>query len=389
MTGASIQETMDVQETVDAPAKAEAATEGVELRSAAETGDERSPVNVLYIAGIGRSGSTLLGRTLGGSRGHFPAGEVMRLFGRGMARNELCSCGRPARRCEFWGAVISEVEARTELSDPEAVDRFCRSVTEGTAAPYVFLPWQPREVRQRLGRLRELMYHAYRALERVSGAGTIVDASKNLVWGWMLLDVSGIRVHILHLVRDSRGVSYSFEKRKKRPGDREGEEYMHRYHALTSSVLWNVDNLAAEFLGARADSYQRVRYRDFVEAPLSTVNRVLTLIGSAAADGGGPAGPGGDGSDRPLAPHVEGRTVNVGGQHILAGNPVRFESGRIALEEDLEWQARMTFAKKAMVSAITAPLLRRYGYRVNVGANGRKRAGGGPGRGDPSGRRGS
>lgn len=320
-----------------------------------ERDDERSPVDVLLIAGIGRSGSTLLGRTLGGSRGHFPAGEVMRLFGRGMARNELCSCGEPARACDFWGEVIREIEERTGLEDPASVDDFCMRMTESAAGPLVFLPWQPTEVRERLRRLRTLMYHSYRALERVSGADMLVDASKNLAWGRILLDVPGIRVRILHLVRDSRGVAYSFEKRRKRPGDRDGEEYMHRYHPLASSLLWNVDNLAAEFIGARAEAYQRVRYRDFVTAPLSTILRILRV------------GPGGrsqkeDGAGGPLAPHVRGGTVEVGGQHILAGNPVRFESGRIVLREDVEWREEMSPHKRKMVTAVTAPLLYRYGF---------------------------
>lgn len=46
------------------------------------------PVRVLYIAGIGRSGSTLLARALGEVDGFVAAGEVMHFFGRGLVNDE-------------------------------------------------------------------------------------------------------------------------------------------------------------------------------------------------------------------------------------------------------------------------------------------------------------
>ena len=49
------------------------------------TGAEGAPaVRVLYIAGSGRSGSTILDRTLGQVDGFFSAGELCNLWGRGL-----------------------------------------------------------------------------------------------------------------------------------------------------------------------------------------------------------------------------------------------------------------------------------------------------------------
>jgi uncharacterized membrane protein YdjX (TVP38/TMEM64 family) len=318
-----------------------------------------APVRILFVAGIGRSGSTLLGRTLGASRDHFPAGEVMRLFERGIHRNELCSCGEPAWSCPFWGRVIHRLRQRTGLDQEgaEEVQRLCGQVTEGLAAPAVFAAWQPRRLRKRLAALRGVAYHAYRAVEEVSGGCVVVDTSKNLAWARLLLGVEGVEMRIVHLVRDSRGVSYSFEKVRKRPGDRHGRDFMHRHSALVSALLWNMDNLLAEFLGNRAQAYQRVQYNELVHAPKRTIRRLLD--GAARSDSGDPA------------PHVGDDWVDVSGQHILAGNPMRFQDGRVPLREDLEWVERMSPSKRRMVSLITAPLLRRYGYPV-ITRNGRR-----------------
>lgn len=63
------------------------------------------PVRLLYLAGIGRSGSTLLERLLGEVPGVCSLGEVTHLWRRGVLRNERCGCGTPFLDCPFWRKV--------------------------------------------------------------------------------------------------------------------------------------------------------------------------------------------------------------------------------------------------------------------------------------------
>src|ERR1700704_6679072 len=77
------------------------------------TGDpmaEHAPgrVRVLYIAGTGRSGSTLLANILGQVDGIFNAGEVRYIWERGMLENRLCGCGRRFADCPVWTEILSE-----------------------------------------------------------------------------------------------------------------------------------------------------------------------------------------------------------------------------------------------------------------------------------------
>ena len=65
-------------------------------------------VKVLYIGGLGRSGSTLLDRMLGQLPGFFSAGEIRDLWQRGLRENALCGCGAPFKECEVWTRVGKE-----------------------------------------------------------------------------------------------------------------------------------------------------------------------------------------------------------------------------------------------------------------------------------------
>ena len=58
-------------------------------------------VRVVYLGGLGRSGSTLLERVLGQLPGVCPAGEVVHMWQRGVAENERCGCGKAFGACDF------------------------------------------------------------------------------------------------------------------------------------------------------------------------------------------------------------------------------------------------------------------------------------------------
>ena len=74
---------------------------------------------VLYIAGTGRSGSTVLANILGEVDGVFAAGEVRFLWQRGLEEGRLCGCGLPVRECPVWGRVLAEAG---QLDDRRRVD---------------------------------------------------------------------------------------------------------------------------------------------------------------------------------------------------------------------------------------------------------------------------
>lgn len=319
------------------------------LPGAKEAPDAGRPIRVLYIAGIGRSGSTLLNRSLGATPGFFAGGELMHFFGRGVCSNELCACGSPFRECEVWGDVIRELGPVATPDRAAAVDPFRHAITEGKHLPTMLLsPWKPSSLRRRLEEYKETVVEVYRAVRRVTGCQVLVDSSKNLSYARILQSVPELRIFVVHLVRDPRGVTFSMSKTIRRPGVPWSEEYLSRRGPAAGSVLWMAANLAAESLRSRADGYVRIRYTDFVGSPADTLRRILRMTGEE--------------EDAGRLAHLEGRTLRLGVQHILSGNPVRGRTGEIPLQEDLEWESEMAPGRRRLVTTVTLPFLLRYGY---------------------------
>jgi hypothetical protein len=52
----------------------------------------------------------------------------------------------------------------------------------------------------------------------------------------------------------------------------------------------------------------------------------------------------------------------VGASHGIAGNPGRFVSGEITLRADETWRQQMPSRDRRLVTAITLPLMVRYGW---------------------------
>lgn len=307
-------------------------------------------VRVLYIAGKGRSGSTLLCRTLGDIDGFFAAGELMRIFGRGVTNDDLCGCGDPVTECDVWSGVLDHLEANGPDFDPHRMRQLRDWLTEGPGLlTYYLAPWRSRRLARRLTRYRSILTSLYRAIREVTGAEVVVDSSKNGSYLRVLTETPGLRLDVVHLIRDSRGVTQSLSRKKAMPGTRGRTEFFDQRGVVTGSLLWSGAQLMAERTAARAATYTRVRYEDFVRRPEATVRQILELLDRADGD--------------EALRHVEGRTLEFGKRHhVIASNPNRSETGPVELREDTAWRSGMGTLRKGVVTALTYPLLRRYGY---------------------------
>ena len=63
-------------------------------------------VKVMYIAGWGRSGTTIVDNILNSYDGVFSTGELFYLWSRGLIEKRKCGCGVPFPRCALWGDIL-------------------------------------------------------------------------------------------------------------------------------------------------------------------------------------------------------------------------------------------------------------------------------------------
>jgi len=185
----------------------------------------------------------------------------------------------------------------------------------------------------------------YRAIAHVSGAKVIVDSSKHASYALMLSALPNIDLKVLHVVRDSRAVAHAWSKSVPRP--EAGGAPMPVYGPAKAAVLWNVQNAVIEQMQRHHD-YLRVSYEQFVDSP-----KDVLIDAARFADVG---------DDTEVLRFLDDGTLHLSPSHTVAGNPMRFLSGDIAIRSDQSWRTAMRPASQKLVSALTLPLQRHYGY---------------------------
>jgi hypothetical protein len=305
-------------------------------------------VPVAYIGGAGRSGSTLLDRMLGQIDGFCAVGELVHLWERGVADNQLCGCGHRFHDCPFWVRVGAEAFGGWKTVDATEILALNRRVNRHRFIPLIVAPTLSGSFERAATAYGDIQERLYRAIRRVSGCRTVVDSSKDVPYPFLLSGMQGVQVSVVHLVRDSRGVAHSWRKRVMRPEVAGSTTFMPRYPPVRTAAEWTIDNLLCEFLGARGIPRHFVRYEALVENPRRSVGRIVRFLGES-------------GSDEDLGFIVPDHVV-LRPTHSVAGNPMRFRQGHVPVRIDEAWRNHMPTTDQVLVTAITWPLLARYGY---------------------------
>ena len=309
-----------------------------------------SPTKILFLAGWQRSGSTLLQRMLGQIDGVFPAGELWYIWEQGLIENRLCGCGSRFRDCAFWAKVFDR--AFGGMPSIEA-DRMMQAVRSGSRTRYLPRYWTAsgrRSLAAGLDYELDAVRRLYAAILAISGRDYLIDSSKSPGYANLLSIVRGVEVYVIHLVRDPRGVAYSWQRRKPQI-DTGNREHMDRTSAAKSSLLWNVWNLASEHVhNCGPDHYLRLRYEDLMARPGQEIERIAEKVGLSGRN----------------LDFINGKTVHLTPTHTVSGNPNRFQAGDINLSCDEEWKDAMSGFQRNTVTLLTRPLLGRYGYRPST-----------------------
>jgi sulfotransferase family protein len=306
------------------------------------------PLRVLFIGGIGRSGSTLLDRMLGRLDDVWSVGELVHVWERGLQENNLCGCGERFRDCAFWHKVGEEAFGGWNTLDVDEVLALKRAVDRNRYVPLMVLPALWPSYQARLRRYLGLLDRLYGAVRQVAGRPLLIDASKHASHALLLRRLPGLDLRLVHLVRDSRGVAFSWTKPMRRTEVADREVLMRTYTPLRMNARYVGYNLLLHLVRGLGVSTVLLRYESLVANPAGELTRVLGHAGRPPADG--ELGFVGDG------------WVELGSNHALAGNPMRFRSGRVPLRVDEEWRGKLRRWHRLVTLGSTWPLLLRYGY---------------------------
>ena len=262
--------------------------------------------DLIYVAGYGRSGSTLLDTILGNHPLIFGAGEFTWLFQ--MARDhQACSCGLRLYDCPVWGAVLDGVREQVPLGD------FYHAAEITTASERISGASQRTRAYCRLWRA------AFEHLRRVTGKPIVVDSSKSCrrtIRRFPLLDaLISSKSCLIHLVRSPVSVSISVARgsnrmlelgrRSSRPGG-----------SLRALAGWCMANVAVELQKTgHAGQVAHVRYESLIADPRGVLHVLGQRLGL---------------DPTPIVRQIEdGEPLSPG--HGIAGNRMR-RAGPIRLD---------------------------------------------------------
>jgi hypothetical protein len=311
--------------------------------------NEAQTVKVLFIGGWGRSGSTLLERMLGQVRGFFPVGEIYHVWLRGFSENQLCSCGNAFHLCDFWRAVAEEAFGSIDNVNISEAIALRQSVDRLRFLPQLLFPSiRGGDYENKFQKYAQLLASLYSAIKKVSNCEVIVDSSKEPTHGFVLHAMAGVDLSTVHLVRDSRGVAHSWQRRKLKPEIHWKKEYIRRYTPARSAFEWNLRNIMVDLLNKLCNRSIRISYEHLVHHPRATLTRIISELTNLESD----------------LDFFEGKKVRLGTNHTVSGNPSRFQTGMVELRADLEWTKKMKIHHRFIVTFLTWPLLLAYGYSL-------------------------
>lgn len=310
-------------------------------------------INLIYIASIGRSGTTLFETMLGAHSRVETTGEL-HLWPHEILLGGLrpCGTGYTVDDCPFW----TEMRDRIRPLDQPApqIHHFREAHDAGrTLRPARLpdfadrpLPESTADAVDRYGRNNAAVFRTFQDLvaeKTGSRPEWVVDSSKDpyrLLW---LLRSGRFNVRVVHMVKHPCGFAYSVTKDWVKQ-DGLASTCKQLYYSARQSGAWVTRNLLFQHIlenHVPADDHLLVRYEDLATNPAETFEDACRMIG---------------------LPYEE-RAVTQwrdGSQFTIAGNPMRYEDRGIELDE--RWKKHLPISSRLVTRSISSVLKHAYNY---------------------------
>jgi hypothetical protein len=249
--------------------------------------------------------------------------------------------------CPFWLEIRRSAFGSPTLPDFQETYALQQQVDRIRYLPQILNLYRTQGYSQNSEAYAGILRRLYGAIGETTTCRAIIDSSKDISTLFLLAKMPEFRVRVLHLIRDSRAVAFSWMRKKVRSDVKEHVSYMSVYSPYRSAADWNYRNLLTEMAQKYAYEYLRVHYEDLLANPPVIMKKISDFMGLRDVD---------------LSFVGQDRVSFSRDTHTVAGNPMRFQKGSVTLHLDNIWQGEFKPLHKAIVTTLTWPLLWHYGY---------------------------
>lgn len=277
---------------------------------------------IIFIGASARSGSSIFETHLAKKLDCLVVGELRWFWKRGVIDDERCSCGEWFHDCKFWTnhSMSSNKDFALEMEQNKLYfDRFLNVL------PFYIPFLKHKNWQEKWDKYSNGLSALY--TESSQNKHIIIDSSKRPFYFIILLNaLKEFDISFINFVRESRGVSFSWAKKKIRVESR-NKEPMTQYGLIKSSIFWNAYTIINTLISIFYKNSFLICYEDFCREPIKVIEDLHQKLSLS--------------SNKKM-----GSVLN----HSVSGNPSRFDaSDKIFLDQ--EWR------QKSLIWKVTVYLL--------------------------------
>ncbi len=297
----------------------------------------KEKIKLVLLIGSGRSGSTLIDLIVNMHPKVLGLGEISnwntKVF------EEYCACGDVVKSCPFWSEVISKVGwSEKDFNEYKEYKYKFDAPKKG----YVF---KINDYTQMPGfdNFMSKNNEIFSAISEVSDNRILFDSSKSPQRAFNLSKSDFLDVKIIHLMRDPRGVMWSYKKSFKKDLKSGLQRDMKGTSLLKSLYSWLAINSRA-FSTVKSANVPTlsVKYEKFCANPDHEINRILEFVlGEKSKD------------------RIDLSASMTMESHTIAGNRLRMKKD-IVVKPDFAWKSNLNFFQKTFIYSLTLPLLKKF-----------------------------
>ncbi|MCP4971761.1 MAG: sulfotransferase [Arcobacter sp.] len=304
--------------------------------------------NVIYIAGSGRTGSTILDVILGNHPKIVGLGEIHRLSIEPDIRK--CGCGTEINNCEFWNPLLKQISNEKKipfenwwdffpltLAKEKKIVKYLPSLLEillmigNKKILKIFLK---QSLVKKYFEIIENSLFLYDKISKYSDVPYIIDSTKNPVRMKALYLSRPNKIKIILIVRDGRAIVASAKRRIKTP-----------IEVGTTNWVTTNKNLELMLRTISKEKYIVVRYEDLCDDTENIFRKITSFIGI-------------DYDPKMLRP-VKGNFHQIPGNPWLHNN----DDDVIEIKKDERWKTELTKDELRIFNNIGSSLNKKFGYR--------------------------